>query len=329
MSSDKMELTEQLKKRLFDLISWQVDLIGHVPADLEKLLDGEEFRIGGTGRKAEAEAAQAAAESAEIAALARRINRHYDQAFYSQDGITMMLSGGSDYRNIGYWDDSTTNLNQACERLQDALLDFIPEKKGRILDVACGMGASTRRLLNHYPADNIWAINISEKQIESTRNNAPGCHASVMNAVEMTFEEGFFDDVLCIEAAFHFQTRRKFLEDALRILKPGGRLVLSDVLLTSAERLRQYSEFPGPENHLGSVEEYRRLLSDTGFEDIVIQDVSKEVWGRHFQYVVGRIHEEFHERRLNLVQLTRILWTYYHLNAITGLCLFVSAQKRA
>ena len=210
-------MKDQLKERLFASIAAQIDAIGHVPPDIAAMVGDVPLSSEALGRSPEGPA-----PAGEPADLARRINGFYDASFYARDGLTGMLVGESDYRNIGYWNEGTTTQQQASERLQDALLDFISEKKGRILDVACGMGASTRRLLRHYPAQDIWAINISEKQVESTRQNAPGCHAEVMNAVELTFDDGFFDNILCIEAAFHFETRRKFLEQALRVLKQGG-----------------------------------------------------------------------------------------------------------
>ena len=323
MSAAEQDLKERLKQRLFAGISAQIDAIGYVPDDIGKLVGNFQFAVQPIGE----ETAASPSESSDKDSLASRINRHYDEMFYGQGRILDLVSEDNDYRNIGYWDANTRTLREASERLQDALLDFIPEKSGRILDVACGMGASTRRLLDHYPADNVWAINISEKQIESTRKNAPGCHAQVMNAVEMTFEDAFFDNILCIEAAFHFETRRRFLEQAHRILNAGGRLVLSDVLFTSADRLKQYAVFPSPENHLATADEYRNLLADVGFRNVVINDVSRDVWGAHFLYVINRIHESFIAGRMNIVQLTEVLWTYYHLNAITGACLFVSAQK--
>ncbi|MGZ9709228.1 methyltransferase domain-containing protein [Glaciimonas sp. GNP009] len=332
MIATQPDLKEALKKRLFYAISAQIDLIDHVPGDIQKILTNFSFDSEIIGEAPVDEDFVRRSDSVEENSvdtnnLARLVNSHYDFAFYNTDGLTGMLFGDTEFRNIGYWNETTVTMNQASERLQDALLDFIPEKTGRILDVACGMGASTRRLLDHYPAENVWAINISEKQIESTLKNAPGCHAAVMNAVDMTFENDFFDSIECIEAAFHFETRRKFLEDSYRILKQDGRLVLSDILFTSAERLTQYTVFPSAKNHMETVEEYQALLTEVGFRNIIVQDVTKEVWGAHFMYVVKQIHEGFCAGNLNIVRLTEILWTYYHLNSITGLCLFVSAQK--
>lgn len=320
------DLKELIKQRLFGCISAQLDQIGYVPEDLARLTAGVDFNASSVGHL-EPQERVVAPDERDAPSVAADVNRYYDHIFYDRQGIMALAFDASDYRNLGYWDETTKTLNEASERLQDKLMDFIPEKTGRILDVACGMGASTRRLLNSYPAENVWAINISEKQIETTRENAPGCNASVMNATEMTFEDEFFDNILCIEAAFHFETRRKFLESALRILKPGGRLVISDVLFTSQQRLSQFPLFPTPRNHLADAEEYRALLADVGFSDIVVQDVTRPVWRAHFLNVVTRVHERFHDGDLDLVHLNEVLWMYYLMDSITGPCVFVSAQK--
>lgn len=326
MTQGVPDLKEMVKQRLFASISAQIDQIGHVPEDLARLTAGVALGNDGIGHFERSERV-VAPDARDAATVAADVNRHYDHIFYDKQGVMALAFDASDYRNLGYWDETTTTLTEASERLQDKLLDFIPEKTGRILDVACGMGASTRRLLTHYPAENVWAINISEKQIETTRENAPGCNAMVMNATEMTFEDAFFDNILCIEAAFHFETRRKFLEDARRILKPGGRLVMSDVLFTSRERLSQFPLFPTPRNHLADADEYRALLADVGFSEVVVEDVTRQVWRAHFLNVITRVHERFHDGDLDLVHLTEVLWMYYLMDAITGPCVFVCARK--
>lgn len=326
--SETVQMKERLKQRLFSSIGAQLDQIAYVPEDLGPLarhsrLDGQAFGALSV-RAGEAELAGQDQEDS----LGRDINAHYDHVFYD-GGLSGLLNGDSDFRNLGYWDGVISSQNLACERLMDHLMDFIADKRGRILDVACGMGASTRRLIEHYnyPAQDVWAINISDKQLASTRERAPGCHALRMSATALQFEDGFFDNLLCIEAAFHFETRQQFLQEALRVLKPGGRLVLSDILMTSAGRMEQYSMYPSAGNHLESPEQYRALLEQSGFRNIVIEDVSKQVWGGHFAYASKRVHEAFYDGQIDLVQLTDILWTYYHANAVMGTCLFVSAQK--
>ena len=41
----------------------------------------------------------------------------------------------------------------------------------------------------------------------------PGRHFLQMDAARMAFDEASFDVVLCVEAAFHFDTRRDFLRE--------------------------------------------------------------------------------------------------------------------
>jgi len=249
-------LADKLKDRLMQSIAVQIREIGYVPDDLKRYVGGVDLDTAAWGAVETADFTDNARISPYVDkdALARAVNTHYDSLFYNQAGIIGQAAGQTEFRNLGYWD-GATNQHEASVRLQDELLAMIPEKTGRILDAACGMGASTARLLEHYAPENVWAINISEKQIESTRSNAPGANAQVMNAVDLAFEDDFFDAIECIEAAFHFETRRRFLEEARRVLKPGGTVVLSDVLMTSAARLEQYDVFPSAGNHIATIED--------------------------------------------------------------------------
>nr|QEO74710.1 methyltransferase [uncultured bacterium] len=124
-------MKERLKQRLFASISAQIDAIGYVPDDIGKLVGDFQFAAQPIGT----ETAASPSESSDKGSLASRINRHYDEMFYGQGRILDLVSEDNDYRNIGYWDANTKTLREASERLQDALLDFIPEKSGRILDV--------------------------------------------------------------------------------------------------------------------------------------------------------------------------------------------------
>ena len=47
----------------------------------------------------------------------------------------------------------------------EKLLAFIPSKQGNILDIACGLGATTRHLLGYYPPEHVVGINVSDVQL--------------------------------------------------------------------------------------------------------------------------------------------------------------------
>jgi len=201
------------------------------------------------------------------------VNAGYDSYFWNPIHNEYYQS---DYSNYGFWERDTKSQRDASENLVKKLLSSVTNCKGKILDVACGKGESTRYLERLFPRGSVYAINISDPQIRRTRENAPHSGLCLMDASRLGFPDASFDYVLSVEAAFHFMTRRDFLEEVFRVLKPGGRLMLSDCLFRRWYLLA-VACLPRA-NYVRNLDAYRSMLEDIGFSRIEVLDATTECW---------------------------------------------------
>jgi SAM-dependent methyltransferase len=231
--------------------------------------------------------------------------------------------GQSEFFNYGYWRADTRDQREACANLMEKLLDFVPDKTGRALDVACGMGATTRHLLKHYRPASLVGINISLRQLERSRLNAPGCAFQLMDAARLGFADHTFDQLLCVEAAFHFETRERFVREAHRVLKPGGCLLLSDMLFKRGK----WNRYVPDANLVTDLKQYRQVYLRAGFREVEIVDATRECWGGFRRHLTRWVWSKLRTGEINLRTWWREMLRVWARQLVTTHYLLVSARK--
>jgi SAM-dependent methyltransferase len=163
---------------------------------------------------------------------------------------------------------------------------------------ACGRGATTAVLASRFSQSQIVATDVIQLDLDFARRLLPGATFRQMESTALDFESCSFDNVMCVEKACYFGTRRNFLKEAHRLLAPGGRLVLSDILYSRTGEALCLHRFR--ENHLPDAEAYERLLTRLGFDQIEIVDATATCADAYLERITGYLKEQLANHEISL-----------------------------
>jgi ubiquinone/menaquinone biosynthesis C-methylase UbiE len=158
----------------------------------------------------------------------------------------------------------------------------------RILDVGCGGGRTVARLALLANQGKVYGVDYSDESVAaSCRTNRASIEAGRVEIVraavsQLPFPSQIFDLVTAVETHYYWPDLSADLQEVLRVLKPGGALVVIaeaykggkyDALLKSLEALQQRGIMHYA--HL-TVDEHRELLSRAGYSRVqVFEDYSR------------------------------------------------------
>ncbi|MCM3588061.1 class I SAM-dependent methyltransferase [Mesobacillus maritimus] len=109
----------------------------------------------------------------------------------------------------------------------------IPYAKGRVLDFACGSGFGSNILAKARKKEitELFSIDIAEEAICYAKANYyhPLIHFQQGDVTDPTIPDklGQFDLIVSFETLEHIELEEQFIHNIYRLLKPGGKLVIS------------------------------------------------------------------------------------------------------
>lgn len=216
------------------------------------------------------------------------------------------------YLNLGYWP-RAQNLDTASEALAMLVADTADMGPGhQVLDVGYGFGDQDMLWMRRRGPERITGLNVTASQVAVARQRVEDAGLAERidlrqgSATEMPIEDASVDRVVAVECAFHFDTREAFFREAWRVLRPGGRLVVADILpmpraggrwARLTQRLSWWlvaSKFAIPPANAYTRPTYHSLLALRGFEDIRVVSIRDQVYAPLHAYL--RAHSRTVER---------------------------------
>lgn len=157
--------------------------------------------------------------------------------------------------------------------LDEALEGVLP---GRALDAACGTGRHTARLaaLGHEAI----GVDRSEAMLAVARERVPGAEFRTGDLVDLPFEGDSMDVAVCALALTHLADPAPAIAELARVVRPRGRVVLSDahpafVLLLGQALFPSGDGFAFVRNHVHLHGTYLAAFAATGLEVVSCREV--------------------------------------------------------
>ncbi|MPZ29021.1 MAG: methyltransferase domain-containing protein [Micromonosporaceae bacterium] len=255
------------------------------------------------------------------------------------DNFYAIIWGGEDI-HIGLYESPEEDIARASRRTVEQMAGWVrlsPDTK--VLDVGAGYGGAARTLAKTYGC-RVTCLNLSE--VENERNRALNREHGLDQLVEVVdgsfedlpFEDSAYDVVWSQDAFLHSGDRSRVIEEAVRVLRPGGELIFTDPMAANGcppsaltpilERLQLQS--------MGSPDFYRRHLYRLGMKSVEFRDETPHL-ARHYQRVleeterrdselVGKVSEEYRTRMKDGLrnwvaggQAGNLAWGIFHASA--------------
>jgi SAM-dependent methyltransferase len=147
---------------------------------------------------------------------------------------------------------------------------------GRVLDIGCGTGKWTMANGAAWPVLSLIGVDRSRGMLAIARRRWSSAAWACADAERLPLPESCIDYAACNYAYAHFEDKAAFVHEAFRVLKPGGRLVVTNIDPWEMPEWLLYRCFPAArqldERDFMRRDAFAALLEDAGFRDVRFED---------------------------------------------------------
>lgn len=210
------------------------------------------------------------------------------------------------YINFGYWDDLLPIKNRKMSKYErikgskNLYLLVINSLKIKstdyVLEVGCGRGYGSAIVSENFKPAQILGIDITPKQIErairlqkNVMKNHPELLYKVASDDKTNLPNSSINKIFSVEAAQYFYSMNNFSKEMFRILKPGGKLVITTFFSTSLDGYKEVSKIiPSIKEKIDKpipIDHVRESLRCAGFNKIKIKSIGMKVFEGYEKWI--------------------------------------------
>lgn len=188
------------------------------------------------------------------------------------------------YSDLEAGQPTATDAAYSMELITDSILAYSPDVK-TVLDVGCGAGNYTLRLLSKKAPLDCTLVDLSEAMLTRARERISKVNSGQNRFVPgdirtVQLPEGSFDVIMAAAVLHHLRDDRDWetvFAKLFRLLKPGGSLWISDFIVQETPAIQHliYNERYG---------KYLTGLKDEAYRDTVFNYIEKEDSPRTINY---------------------------------------------